>query len=47
MVNSKLTSISPNKVGSCFVDDLISTITADIKFQVFADNLTDNYIDNN
>jgi hypothetical protein len=34
-------------VGSCFVDDFMSTKLSDIKFQMFADYLTDNYIDNN
>jgi len=36
-----------NEVGSCFVEDFISIIPADIKFQIFADYLTENYIDNN
>lgn len=39
--------LNPNEVGSCFVDDFMSTIPHDIKFQMFADYLTDNYIDNN
>ena len=39
--------LNPNEVGSCFVDDFMSTIPSDIKFQMFADYLTDNYIDNN
>jgi len=39
--------LNPNEVRSCFVDDLMSTIPHDIKFQMFANYLTDNYIDNN
>jgi hypothetical protein len=34
-------------VGSYFVDDFMSTIPSDIKFQMFANYLTDSYIDNN
>lgn len=39
--------LNPNEVGTCYVDDFMSTIPDDVKLQMFADYLTDNHVDNN
>jgi len=36
--------ISPNEVSNCFIEDFMSSIPNDIRFQKYADYLVDTYI---